>query len=62
MSEENTSADDPQAIEFTQEIFQALAGAMDAIVRRNNMFMEATVEMGNRLKVLEEKVEKLLDT
>ena len=62
MSDENTSSGDPQVLEFTQEIFEAIHGAMNSIVRRHSLFMEAQVAMEGRLNSLEEKVEKLLDT
>ena len=65
MSKENITPEAPESFQMTQEIFQALAGAMGAIVRRNNLFMDATIAMETRLKALEEKIEKiekLLDT
>ena len=59
MSDENTSSGDPQVLEFTQEIFEAIHGAMNSIVRRHSLFMEAQVAMESRLKEVEEKLDKL---
>jgi len=59
---DQTPENNSEVIDFTQEIFEAIHGAMDAIVRRNSLFMETQVVIDQRLKQVEEKLNKLLDS